>query len=101
MLEALSRDPEVLVRAAVAGNHSTPEKVRAALSRDSAEAVRVAASEFHPLVAVVPNDGAAQWTAVLGPYGRVVEEVAWSVVRGGFDGSLEELVGVAVGAVAE
>lgn len=44
---------------------------------------------------------ARAWAEFIAPYGRGVEEVAWSLVCVGFEGSLEQLARVVVGAVAE
>lgn len=112
-LEGLRRlgagpDPDPEVRWQVASNPSTPPDVLRRLRPADAEwgfRVQRASQALREKIAhrrqgETPQQAAAQgWAAVVTPYGRAVEEVAWGLVRDGFAGSLEDLVAVAVGAL--
>lgn len=92
-----------LVREAVARNPATSPRTLARLAKDSSLTVGTVARGVlgrSLLRGEESSSPALTWDEVIAPYGRAVEEVAWSVVCGGFDGSLEELVAAAVGAVA-
>lgn len=93
ILATLADDTDRDVRKRVLWNRSTPQEVLAVLALDGC--VRIPTRRTEGPAPVAPT-----WATVVAPYGRAVEEVAWSLVREGFDGTLEEVVAVAVGALA-
>lgn len=130
MLQRFATDRSGSVCLAVAGNRACPQDALTALAQHKNPFVRQRAvdnpateEEVRGRVAAtlddgqgIPRDslGAAEgdtspvvagqvspWEEIVAPYGLAAEEVAWSLVQGGFDGSLQDLVAVAVGAVAE
>lgn len=107
ILENLAYDFDRWVREVAAKNRCTPPEIAEAaeaLAHDSDSVVSGAAKwVIHgPLVGAEASDSVEEgWEEVVAPYGRGVEEVAWSVVCGGFEGAREDVVAVAVGGLAQ
>lgn len=103
LLQSLVQDRDVVVREGVARHHATPQAALDILTDDPEARVREAVARRAERAAQLPlvvENRFAEWTAKVAVYGQAAEEVAWSVVCGGFGGSLEELAAVAVGALA-
>lgn len=90
-------------RQAVAGNPSTSLETLHALLNDDATAEAAAeaiALREWELLSIVPVPEVAEetpWQKTVTPYGDVVELLAWTMYREGYDGTLEELVAVVIG----
>lgn len=111
-LATLAGDFDTTVRTGAARNVHTPYATLAKLTADPAPWVRTAAQATmrlarptSPTPRTAPSAPPGfrerrEWVTFVVPYGRGVEEVTWSLVVGGFDGSLRSAVLASVGALA-
>lgn len=108
VLTALALDSEAVVRQSLCSNRNVGVEVLAALAQDrdadvrrcAEDALAARAENADPRPMDSDAESGLAWDAEVAVHGRAVEEVAWSVVCGGFGGPLADLVAVAVGAVA-